>query len=105
MHNLFNTLQTFEADGQRVHYYSLPALEAQGIGTVSNLPVSIRILLESLLRNYDNQQITEQDIVDLANWDPKQPKSVEIPFKPARVLAQDFTGVPSSSIWRRCVRR
>ena len=94
MHNLFNTLQTFEADGQRVHYYSLPALEAQGIGTVSNLPVSIRILLESLLRNYDNQQITEQDIVDLANWDPKQPKSVEIPFKPARVLAQDFTGVP-----------
>ncbi|RKU09313.1 aconitate hydratase AcnA [Candidatus Poribacteria bacterium] len=94
MHNLFNTLQTFEADGQRIHYYSLPALEAQGIGTVSRLPVSIRILLESLLRNYDNQQITEQDIVDLANWDPKQPKSVEIPFKPARVLAQDFTGVP-----------
>ena len=94
MHNLFNTLQTFESDGQRIHYYSLPALEAQGIGTVSNLPVSIRILLESLLRNYDNQQITEQDIVDLANWDPKQPKSVEIPFKPARVLAQDFTGVP-----------
>ena len=94
MHNLFNTLQTFESNGQRIHYYSLPALEAQGIGTVSNLPVSIRILLESLLRNYDNQQITEQDIVDLANWDPKQPKSVEIPFKPARVLAQDFTGVP-----------
>ena len=94
MHNLFNTLQTFEADGQRIHYYSLPALEAQGIGKVSNLPVSIRILLESLLRNYDNQQITEQGIVDLANWDPKQPKSVEIPFKPARVLAQDFTGVP-----------
>ena len=94
MHNLFNTLQTFESNGQRIHYYSLPALEAQGIGKVSNLPVSIRILLESLLRNYDNQQITEQDIVDLANWDPKQPKSVEIPFKPARVLAQDFTGVP-----------
>ena len=94
MHNLFNTLQTFEADGQRIHYYSLPALEAQGIGKVSNLPVSIRILLESLLRNYDNQQITEQGIVDLANWDSKQPKSVEIPFKPARVLAQDFTGVP-----------
>ena len=94
MHNLFNTLQTFESDGQCIHYYSLPALEAQGIGTVSNLPVSIRILLESLLRNYDDQQITEQDIVDLANWDPKQPKSVEIPFKPARVLAQDFTGVP-----------
>lgn len=94
MHNLFNTLQTLEADGQRIHFYSLPALETQGIGTVSRLPVSIRILLESLLRNYDNQQITEQDIVDLANWNPKQPKSVEIPFKPARVLAQDFTGVP-----------
>ena len=94
MHNLFNTLQTFETDGQRIQYYSLPALETQGIGEVSNLPVSIRILLESLLRNYDDQQITEQDIVDLANWDPKQPKSIEIPFKPARVLAQDFTGVP-----------
>ena len=94
MHNLFNTLQTFESDGQCIHYYSLPTLETQGIGTIANLPVSIRILLESLLRNYDDQQITEQDIVDLANWDPKHPKSVEIPFKPARVLAQDFTGVP-----------
>ena len=94
MHNLFNTLQTLEADGQRIHFYSLPALETQGIGTVSRLPVSIRILLESLLRNYDDQQITEQNIVDLASWNPKQPKSVEIPFKPARVLAQDFTGVP-----------
>ena len=51
-------------------------------------------MLESLLRNYDNQQITEQDIADLANWNPKEPKPVEIPFKPARVIAQDFTGVP-----------
>ena len=94
MRNLFNTLQTFEVDGRQVHYYSLPVLETQGIGNVSKLPVSIRILLESLLRNYDEQQVTEQDVVDLANWNAKQPKSVELHFKPVRVVAQDFTGVP-----------
>ena len=94
MHNPFNTLRSFESDGNQIDYYFLPALEEQGIGPISKLPVSIRILLESLLRNYDNRQITEEDIVDLANWNPKQPKAVEVPFKPARVIAQDFTGVP-----------
>ena len=94
MHNLFNSLQTLGADGQQVHYYSLPTLETQGVGNISKLPISIRIMLESLLRNYDGHQVTEQDVADLANWNAKQPKSVEIPFKPARVVAQDFTGVP-----------
>ena len=94
MHNLWNTLRSFECGGVQLYYYSISALEEQGIGPISRLPVGVRIVLESLLRNYDNQQITEQDIVDLANWDAKAPKSVEIPFKPARVIAQDFTGVP-----------
>ena len=94
MHNLWNTLRSFECGGKQLYYYSISALEEQGIGPVSRLPVGVRIVLESLLRNYDNQQITEQDIADLANWNPKEPKPVEIPFKPARVIAQDFTGVP-----------
>ena len=94
MHNLFNTLQSFESNGKQFFYYSLPTLEAGGIGPISKLPVSIRILLESLLRNYDTHQVTEQDIADLANWDANAPKAVELPFKPSRVVAQDLTGVP-----------
>ncbi len=93
-HTLFDSLQTFETGGRRIHYYSLPALEERGIGHISKLPVSIRILIESLLRNYDHHQVTEQGITDLANWDAANPKTVELPFKPARVVAQDFTGVP-----------
>ena len=80
--------------GRQIHYYSLPSLEERGIGPISKLPVSIRILVESLLRNYDDHQVTEQDITDLANWNAEKPKAVELPFKPARVIAQDFTGVP-----------
>ncbi len=93
-HNLFNTHRTLESDGFACTYYSLPALEEAGIGSTTTLPVSLRILLESLLRNYDGHQITEEDIVNLANWDAHSPKALEIPFKPARVVAQDFTGVP-----------
>ena len=93
-HTLFDSLQSFEIDGREIHYYSLSALEEQGIGPISKLPVSIRILVESLLRNYDNHQVAAQDITDLANWNAATPKAVELPFKPARVVAQDFTGVP-----------
>ena len=93
-HNLFNTHRTLESDGFACTYYSLPALEEAGIGSTTTLPVSLRILLESLLRNYDGHQITEDDIVNLANWEARSPKTLEIPFKPARVVAQDFTGVP-----------
>ena len=93
-HNLFNTHRTLESDGFACTYYSLPALEEAGIGSTTTLPVSLRILLESLLRNYDGHQITEDDIVNLANWEARSPKALEIPFKPARVVAQDFTGVP-----------
>ena len=93
-HNLFNTRQTLESKGLTCNYYSLPALTEAGIGSIPTLPVSLRILLESLLRNYDGHQITEEDIVNLANWNARSPKAAEIPFKPARVVAQDFTGVP-----------
>ena len=93
-HNLFNTRRSLESEGLENAYYSLPALADAGKGPIETLPVSIRILLESLLRNYDGHQITEQDVINLANWDAKSPKSAEIPFKPARVVAQDFTGVP-----------
>ena len=93
-HNLFDTHRSVEREGVACAYYSLPALAEAGIGSISTLPVSLRILLESLLRNYDGHQITEDDIVNLANWDARSPKAAEIPFKPARVVAQDFTGVP-----------
>ena len=93
-HNLFRTHRALESEGLTCNYYSLPALAEAGIGSISTLPVSLRILLESLLRNYDGHQITEEDIVNLASWDARSPKAAEIPFKPARVVAQDFTGVP-----------
>ena len=93
-HNLFDTHRSLESEGVACAYYSLPALAEAGIGSISTLPVSLRILLESLLRNYDGHQITEDDVVNLANWDARSPKAAEIPFKPARVVAQDFTGVP-----------
>ena len=93
-HNLFNTRRTLESGTLACSYYSLPALAEAGIGSIATLPVSLRILLESLLRNYDGHQITEADVTNLANWDARSPKAEEIPFKPARVVAQDFTGVP-----------
>jgi aconitate hydratase len=94
-HNLFDTLQTFTAaDGTTGRYYSLPQLEKAGIGTVSRLPMSMRVVLESVLRNYDGEKITEEDVRALVNWKPKAERTEEIPFKVARVLLQDFTGVP-----------
>ncbi len=75
-------------------FYSLPELEKQGIGTISRLPVSIRIVLESLLRNCDGKKVTEGDVKNLANWNAKTPGDYEIPFTVARIVLQDFTGVP-----------
>ncbi len=94
-HNLFDTRKTLQpAGGATVQYYSLPALEAAGIGKVSRLPVSIRIVLESVLRNCDGKKVTEQHVRELANWAPAGARSDEIPFVVARVVLQDFTGVP-----------
>src|SRR3954463_11885728 len=91
----FKTLSTFTtADGQQASFYSLPALEKAGVGPISKLPVSIRIVLESVLRNCDGQRVRDEDVKLLANWNAKAPKQVEIPFVVARVVLQDFTGVP-----------
>ena len=91
----FNSLQTFEATpGKTGKFYSLPQLEKEGVGPISKLPVSIRIVLESVLRNCDGKKITEDDVRALANWQPNGERTEEIPFVVARVLLQDFTGVP-----------
>jgi len=91
----FHTLQTFDAGGGRQGWFhSLPALEKQGIGPISRLPVSIRIVLESVLRNCDGKRVNEKDVHTLANWSAKSPANEEIPFVVARIVLQDFTGVP-----------
>src|SRR5436190_22523661 len=89
-HNLFDSLQKFESG----RYYSLPALEAAGLGKISRLPVSIRIVLESVLRNCDGKKVSEQNVRALSQWDPMAQRTEEIPFVVARIVLQDFTGVP-----------
>lgn len=91
--NPFNTLRTLK--GGKYHYYSLPALEEKGGYKLKRLPVSIRIMLESLLRNCNDHLVREEDIVRLANWRPGQEfTSNDVPFVVSRVILQDFTGVP-----------
>jgi len=95
MHNLFNTLQKFDLGGGRQgSFYSLPALEKAGVGPVSQLPVSIRLVLESVLRNCDGKKVSESNVRALANWKPVETRTAEIPFIVARIVLQDFTGVP-----------
>ncbi len=91
--NPFNTLHAFKASGREHKFYSLPALDAAGF-KISRLPVSIRIVLESLLRNCDGKRVQEQAIRDLATWKPQAARTAEIPFVVARIVLQDFTGVP-----------
>src|SRR5260221_12429487 len=94
-HNLFNSLQTFApTTGKTGEFYSLPQLEKYGVGPISRLPVSIRIVLESVLRNFDGEKITEEDVRHVANWKPNGQRTEEVPFVVARVLLQAFTGVP-----------
>ncbi|HEX8089678.1 MAG TPA: aconitate hydratase [Blastocatellia bacterium] len=94
-HNLFNSSQSFKITGDQTgQLYSLPQLEAEGVGPISKLPVSIRIVLESVLRNYDGKRITKDNVRKLANWKPNEERTEEIPFVVARILLQDFTGVP-----------
>ncbi|MDE2665689.1 MAG: aconitate hydratase AcnA [Acidobacteriota bacterium] len=94
-HNLYNSFQEFgPGNGRTGRFYSLPQLERRGIGSISRLPVSLRIVLESLLRNFDGNRITEQDIHALANWKATGTRTREIPFVVARIVLQDFTGVP-----------
>ncbi|HYE33402.1 MAG TPA: aconitate hydratase [Methylomirabilota bacterium] len=95
LHNLFSSLSEFSlAGGRKGKFYSLPSLEKQGVGAISRLPVCLRIVLESLLRNFDGKKISEQDIRNLAGWQPTAERTAEIPFMVARIVLQDFTGVP-----------
>ncbi len=94
--NPFQTLRELNspASGKKGFFYSLPALEQQGIGKISRLPVSIRVVLESLLRNCDGVAVTEQDVRNLAQWNAAAPAlDTEVPFTVARVILQDLTGV------------
>ncbi|MHC1765558.1 MAG: aconitate hydratase [Verrucomicrobiia bacterium] len=94
-HSLFGSLQQFElGNGRAGQLYSLPALERAGLGAISRLPVSIRTVLESVLRNVDGKKVLERNVRELSGWKPNAPRTEEIPFMVARILLQDFTGVP-----------
>ena len=84
---------TFTAASRSLSYFSLPRLAAQGMD-VSRLPVSLRVVLESLVRNNDGQRVRDDDVRALAGWKPNAPRTAEVPFVVSRVLLQDFTGVP-----------
>jgi aconitate hydratase len=88
-------LQTFElGNGRPGKFYSLPALEKAGVGPISKLPISIRLVLESVLRNCDGKKVHESNVKELANWKATETRTAEIPFVVARIVLQDFTGVP-----------
>lgn len=91
----FSARGTFNVRGTEIGIYRLAALSDQGIGHIEKLPYSIRVLLESVLRNCDQQTVHSDDVKALANWEASAPAKIEIPFKPARVVLQDFTGVPA----------
>ena len=93
--NPLGTRTTLETNEGTAHLYSLDALEKAGLGNVSKLPFSIKILLETVVRNCDGTIITEDDIKTLAGWNASDPGTDEVPFSPARVILQDFTGVPA----------
>ena len=90
----FGARDTFETGNGPAHLYRLSALADEGYD-LDRLPLSIRILLEGLLRRFDGSSVTEEDIRRLAAYDPKNPAEEDIPFQPSRVLLQDFTGVPA----------
>lgn len=95
-HDLFNTRQSFRTgSGSQGAFYSLPRLEEAGVGNTSRLPISIRIVLESVLRNFDGgKRVSEANVRALAEWKPNAERTDEIPFLVSRVILQDFTGVP-----------
>ena len=91
----FGSRETITVNGQEIGIYKIATLQEKGIGKVDHLPYSIKLLLEAVLRNCDGKTVTEEDVKNLANYNAADPAKVEIPFKPARVVLQDFTGVPA----------
>jgi aconitate hydratase len=95
MHDPFHAHDTLGTSTGTVGIYRLAKLEDAGLTRIASLPYSIRVLLESVLRNCDGYQVTENDVRRLAGWQPVRHEPIDVPFKPARVLLQDFTGVPA----------
>src|SRR5690625_3285461 len=93
--NAFNARKSFELNDKTYHYYDLKTLEQSGHGEIDRLPFSIRILLESVLRQHDGRVIKDEHVEGLAKWGTNEAKGLNVPFKPSRVLLQDFTGVPA----------
>ncbi len=93
--NPFGALDTFDTGSGRAQLYRLSRLEKTGVGRIDRLPFSIKVLFEAVLRNCDGYVVTEDDVHRLANYNAKAPAQVEVPFKVARVVMQDFTGVPA----------
>ncbi|GAA3323967.1 hypothetical protein GCM10020331_049960 [Ectobacillus funiculus] len=95
-HDPFHARTSFEVNGKTYQYYRLNALEDAGIGKISRLPYSIKVLLESVLRQVDGRVIKKNEHVEnLAKWGTADVKDIDVPFKPSRVILQDFTGVPA----------
>ncbi len=92
--NPFNARKSLKTSGGEYTYYDIQELEKQGLGKVSRLPFSIKVLLEAMLRNLDGFVVTADDVSGLANWNAESPTQTELPFMPGRVVLQDFTGVP-----------
>jgi aconitate hydratase len=92
--NPFGALSEFDTGNGKARFYSLNALEKQGIGSIGRLPFSIKIMLEQALRQCDGFAITESDVIRLAQWNATDVKPDELPFKPARVILQDYSGIP-----------
>ncbi|GAB4547787.1 MAG: aconitate hydratase AcnA [Anaerolineae bacterium] len=93
--DLFGARAIFDTGSGTACYYRLSRLEEEGLGAVSRLPFSIKVLLEAVLRECDGYVITQDDVSRLAAWNAASPQPFELPFKPARVIMQDFTGVPA----------
>ncbi|CAH0165383.1 Aconitate hydratase A [Peribacillus sp. Bi96] len=92
--DVYQARKSFEIEGKRYNYYSLEAIEKAGDGQVSRLPYSIKVLLEAVLRQVDGRVITKEHVANLAKWGTSEQQDIDVPFKPSRVILQDFTGVP-----------
>lgn len=93
--HLYDAKKSFELNGKKYNYYSLKAIEDAGVAKIGRLPYSIKVLLESVLRQVDGKVITKEHVDNLAKWGSDEVKNAEVPFKPSRVILQDFTGVPA----------
>src|SRR5690625_387183 len=91
----FRQEKSFELNGKTYNYYELKAIEEAGLGNVERLPFSIRVLLESVIRQHDARVIKDEHIIGLAKWGTAEGEGSDVPFKPSRVILQDFTGVPA----------